>query len=77
MADTDAQHIDHGVLLPEESRRRLAQDEDSPYGALDMDVDLPDLTSAGKEETFGEEKPGNEQESEGAEEPSPDQDEAA
>lgn len=41
-AETAQVHIDSGVLSPEEERRRIANDPDSPYSGLDPD-DVPDL----------------------------------
>lgn len=41
-ADTDLALIGGGVLAPEESRRRIASDANTPYASLDVD-DVPDL----------------------------------
>ncbi|TAL90915.1 MAG: DUF1073 domain-containing protein [Candidimonas sp.] len=41
-AETDQIHVDMGVLLPEEVRTRIAGEEDSPYAALDLNVELPE-----------------------------------
>jgi len=48
-AETDQIHVDTGVLAPEEIRKRVAGDPDTPYAGLDVD-DLPDLL---EEETEG------------------------
>ena len=40
-ADTDVVLINAGVISPEESRKRVAADEDSPYAGLDIN-DLPE-----------------------------------
>ena len=40
-ADTDVVLINAGVISPEESRKRVAGDEDSPYAGLDIN-DLPE-----------------------------------
>jgi phage-related protein (TIGR01555 family) len=37
-AETDQIYIDAGVLSPQESRTRLARQEDSPYASLDIDA---------------------------------------
>jgi len=42
--DADCVLIDHGVLTPEEVRKRLAGEEDSPYSGLDLSAELPDMT---------------------------------
>ena len=39
--DADCSLIDHGVLLPDEVRNRLAADDDSPYAALDLAKEIP------------------------------------
>lgn len=39
-ADTDAVLIDRGVIDPEEARQRVADDPESPYGALDLDKEI-------------------------------------
>ncbi len=41
-AETDIALITAGVLAPQESRRRLASDPDTPYASLDVD-DLPEI----------------------------------
>lgn len=41
-AETDTILVDGGILRPEESRKRISADADSPYAGLDPD-DLPDL----------------------------------
>jgi len=41
-ADMDVAYVDRGVLSPEEARQRLANDEYSGYGFIDVD-DVPDL----------------------------------
>jgi len=41
--DADCVLIDHGVLTPEEVRKRLAGEEDSPYSGLDLSAELPDM----------------------------------
>ena len=41
-ADTDAIYLQQGVITQQESRARLAGQEDSPYMGLDLSVDLPD-----------------------------------
>jgi phage-related protein (TIGR01555 family) len=42
-ADTDIELIGAGVITPQESRVRLASQEDSPYSSLDLTEDLPEL----------------------------------
>ncbi|NPT59088.1 DUF1073 domain-containing protein [Paraburkholderia elongata] len=42
-AETDDMLIGAGVLTPEESRTRIANEEDSPYHGLETNVDLPDV----------------------------------
>lgn len=42
-AETDATLIGAGVLAPEESRTRVAGDDESPYHGLETNVDLPDV----------------------------------
>lgn len=43
-ANTDAVLVDAGILYPEEARRRIAEDPDTPYHGLDPDdVPMPDL----------------------------------
>ena len=42
-ADTDIELIGAGVITPQEARVRLASQEDSPYSALDLTEDLPEL----------------------------------
>lgn len=58
-ADTDGILIDKGVLAPEESRYRLANDPDQPYGPLDPE-ELPEALGPEpgeiKEQTRVEEK---------------------
>lgn len=47
-AETDATLIGATVIAPDESRTRLANEEDSPYQGLELNVDLPeppDITS--------------------------------
>lgn len=39
-AATDQTLIDSGVILPEEARRRVASDPDTPYQGLDPDLDI-------------------------------------
>jgi phage-related protein (TIGR01555 family) len=39
-AETDAILITEGVITPQESRTRLAAQEDSPYAALDLSADI-------------------------------------
>ena len=39
--EVDCSLIDHGVILPDEARKRIASDEDSPYAALDLARELP------------------------------------
>ena len=41
-ADTDAIYLQQGVITQQESRARLAGQEDSPYMGLDLSVDLPE-----------------------------------
>lgn len=41
-AETDQIDIASGVLFPEERRQRIADEEDSPYAALDLNLDLPE-----------------------------------
>jgi phage-related protein (TIGR01555 family) len=41
-ADTDAILVGAGVLYPEEVRKRVAGEEDSPYQGLETDIDLPE-----------------------------------
>ena len=41
-AETDGMLIDKGVLAPEDSRKRIAEDQEGPYDGLDPN-DLPDL----------------------------------
>lgn len=41
-ADTDVAYIDSGVLMPDEVRDRVANEEDSPYNALDLSRELPE-----------------------------------
>ena len=48
-ADTDVVLINAGVISPEESRQRVAADEDSPYAGLDIN-DLPDPPQQGPDE---------------------------
>jgi len=46
--ETDATAIGATILSPDESRKRIAAEEDSPYHGLDLNVDLPeppDITS--------------------------------
>lgn len=42
-AETDAMLIGAGVLTPEESRTRVAGDDESPYHGLEINVDLPEV----------------------------------
>lgn len=53
-ADTDAVLIDAGVISQEESRKRIAEDADSPYHGLDASEvpELPDEEATGQ--PFGE-----------------------
>jgi phage-related protein (TIGR01555 family) len=51
-ADTAAVWIDLGVISPEEQRRALTADKDSPYAGLDPD-DLPEPPDNGAEEAEG------------------------
>jgi phage-related protein (TIGR01555 family) len=47
-AETDQMHITNGVLFPEEVRKRIAGEEDSPYHGIDLDRELPEpLTETG------------------------------
>ena len=48
-ADTDAIYLQEGVLQPEEVRERIANDEDSSYPGLDLNVELtpPDPSEMG------------------------------
>jgi len=39
--DTDIAAINAGVIMPIESRKRIAAEEDSPYASLDLDAVLP------------------------------------
>jgi hypothetical protein len=41
-ADTDAILVGAGVLYPEEVRKRVAGEEDSPYQGLEINVELPE-----------------------------------
>jgi phage-related protein (TIGR01555 family) len=47
--ETDQINIESGVLFPEEVRKRIANEEDSPYASLDLDVDLPEPVTRGGE----------------------------
>ncbi|KMO33900.1 hypothetical protein VQ02_19850 [Methylobacterium variabile] len=51
-AETDQLRIDSGVIAPTESRKRLADDADSPYHGLDPD-DVPE-TEENDEDDLGE-----------------------
>lgn len=42
-ADTDAVLIGAGVISQDESRTRIANEEDSPYGGLDLNEPLPEV----------------------------------
>lgn len=42
-AETDATLIGAGVLMPEESRTRVAGDDESPYHGLDINAPLPEV----------------------------------
>ena len=42
-AETDATLIGAGIITAEESRRRIAGEEDSPYHGLDLTEELPDV----------------------------------
>jgi phage-related protein (TIGR01555 family) len=42
-ADTDQLYVDLGVLSPDEVRARIAQEEESLYPGLDLDVELSDF----------------------------------
>lgn len=46
-ADVDNAYIDHGVLSPEEPRKRLSTDPDSGYSGIDVD-DMPELPEEGE-----------------------------
>lgn len=41
-AETDQIYINAGVVLQEEVRKRIAEDDESPYNGLDVDIELPD-----------------------------------
>lgn len=38
--ETDGMLIDKGIILPEEARRRVALQDESPYAGLDLDIDI-------------------------------------
>jgi phage-related protein (TIGR01555 family) len=42
-ADTDIAYIGAGVITPDESRARLAGQEDGPYSSLDLSEELPEV----------------------------------
>jgi phage-related protein (TIGR01555 family) len=42
-ADTDVELIGAGVITPQEARVRLASQENSPYAALDLSEELPEM----------------------------------
>ncbi|WP_347558562.1 DUF1073 domain-containing protein [Robbsia sp. KACC 23696] len=48
-AETDQVLIEAAVLLPEESRKRIANEEDSPYSGLDLTQELPEPVTSGGE----------------------------
>lgn len=39
-ADTDVTYLDAGVLAPDEVRKKIANQEDSPYAGLDLDAEI-------------------------------------
>lgn len=39
-ADTDVTYLDAGVLAPNEVRKKIANQEDSPYAGLDLDAEI-------------------------------------
>ena len=41
-AETDGLLIDKGVIAPEESRKRIGEDQESPYDGLDI-ANVPNL----------------------------------
>lgn len=47
-ADTAAVYIQSAVISPEDDRKRLASDPDSPYDGLDVSDDEPDLEAEGE-----------------------------
>lgn len=47
-AETDEIHIGLGVISPQEARKRLAADADSPYADLDIN-DMPEVPQPGQE----------------------------
>lgn len=60
-ADTDVELINAGVITPQESRTRIAADEDSAYASLDLTAEIePPAAEPGQEDLFGSEPDGQE-----------------
>jgi hypothetical protein len=53
-AETDGIYIEKAVVLPEEIRKRIATDDESPYNGLDLAVELPDPEAGDGEEGVNE-----------------------
>jgi uncharacterized protein len=69
-AETDATLIGAGVIMADESRTRIANEEDSPYSGLDINAPLPEVPEpetgplAHAEKLSGTQQPKGEQEEE-------------